>query len=178
MILEQCAFFSSILEVLDEYNLDSSSQLRIGGDFNVHLNAVLDNTGGKKEKKDSVETVEELKFSYDLIDIWRIRNNDKRQYTWRQRKPYVQRRLDYWLVCDCLEDVVEHTDIIPSIKSDHSAITLQVKSIENHALHLYFNSSLLSSENYLELINQTLPHPCLAKCYQSKDLKHKCVYCK
>ena len=32
--------FSNILEVLDEHNFDSSSQLIIGGDFNVHLNAV------------------------------------------------------------------------------------------------------------------------------------------
>ena len=43
--------FSNILEVPDEYNFDSSSQLIIGGDFNVHLNAVLDNTGGKIGKK-------------------------------------------------------------------------------------------------------------------------------
>ena len=77
-------------------------------------------------------TVEELKFSYDLIDIWRIRNFDKRQYTLREKKPLVQ-DLDFWLVSDCLQDVAEHTDIIPSIKTDHSAITLQIKSIESHA---------------------------------------------
>ena len=91
-----------------------------------------------------MRTVEELKFSYDLIDIWRIRNIDKRQYTWRQRKPFVQRRLDFWLVSDCLQDVVEYTDIIPSIKSDHSAITLHIKSNESHARgpsHWCFNSS-------------------------------------
>ena len=67
--------FSNILEVLDEHNFDSSSQLIIGGDINVHLNAVLDNSRGKIEKKASVRTVEELKFSYDLIAIWRIRND-------------------------------------------------------------------------------------------------------
>ena len=48
---EQCTFFPNIPEVLDEHNFDSSSQLIIGGDFNVHLNAVLDNSGGKIEKK-------------------------------------------------------------------------------------------------------------------------------
>ena len=37
---EQCTFlFFNILEVLDEHNFDSSSQLIIGGDFNVHLNS-------------------------------------------------------------------------------------------------------------------------------------------
>ena len=44
---EQCTFFPNILEVLDDYNFDSSSQLIIGGHFNVHLNAVLDNTVAK-----------------------------------------------------------------------------------------------------------------------------------
>ena len=44
---EQCTFFSNILEVLVEYNFDSSSQLIIGGDCNVYLNAVLDNTVAK-----------------------------------------------------------------------------------------------------------------------------------
>ena len=102
-----------------EHNFDSSSQLIIGGDLNVHLNAVIDTSGGKIEKKDSMRKVEELKFSYDLIDVWRIRNIDKRQYTWRQRKPFVQHRLDFWLVSNCLQNVVEHTDIIPSTKSDH-----------------------------------------------------------
>ena len=46
-ISEQYTFFSNILEVLDEYNFDSSSQLIIGGDCNVYLNAVLDNTVAK-----------------------------------------------------------------------------------------------------------------------------------
>ena len=103
-----------------------------------------------------MRTVEELKFSYDLIDIWRIRNIDKRQYTWRQRKPLVQRRLDFWLVSDCLQDVEEYTDIIPSIKSYHSAITLHIKSNESHARGpspWCFNSSLLRDENYVELIS-------------------------
>lgn len=153
---EQCTFFSNMLAVLDEHNFSSGSQLIFGGDFNVHLDAELDNSGGRIEKKSSVKNIEEIKFSYDLIDIWRVRNPDKKQYTWRQKRPVVQRRLDFWLISDGLQDFVEHTDIIPSIKSDHSAITLRINSIDEHARgpsHWYFNSSLLDDENYVGLIS-------------------------
>ena len=45
------------------------------------------------EKKESVKNIFDMKLAYDLGDIWRIRNPDKKQYTWRQKRPFVQRRL-------------------------------------------------------------------------------------
>ncbi|KAL9978190.1 hypothetical protein ACROYT_G015684 [Oculina patagonica] len=133
--------------------------LIIGGDFNVHLDAELDNEGGRVEKKDSVKNISDIKLEYDLVDIWRIRNPDKRQFTWRQKRPWVQRRLDYWLISDCLQDFIEHADIIPSIKSDHSAITLQINAIEDKVCgpsHWVFNSSLLEDDTYIDLICSSL----------------------
>ena len=44
-----------MLAVLDEYNFGSGSQLIIGEDFNLHLDAELDNSGGRIEKKSSVK---------------------------------------------------------------------------------------------------------------------------
>ena len=152
---EQCTFFSGILNTLEEATHDSGRQLIIGGDFNAHLDPELDSAGGKTIRKDSVKNIIDIKLAFDLVDIWRIRNTDKKQYTWRQKRPLIQRRLDYWLISDCLQDIIEHTDIIPSIKSDHSAITLQINSIEDQVRgpsHWCFNSSLLNDENYVELI--------------------------
>ena len=99
------------------------------------------------KKKDSVKNIMEIKLAYDLVDIWRIRNPNKRKFTWRQKKPLIQRRLDYWLISDGLQDFIEDSDIIPSIKSDHSAITLQINSFEDKIRgpsHWIFNSSLLN----------------------------------
>ena len=67
----------------------------------------------------------------------------------------IQRRLDYLLISDYLQDFIEEVDIIPSIKSDHSAITLQINSIEDKGRgpsHWIFNSSLLDDDNYVNLI--------------------------
>lgn len=58
----------------------------------------------------------------------------------------------FWLV---LVHPLEHTDIIPFIKSDHSAITLQINTIEDkiHSpSHWMFISSLLDDDNYTDLI--------------------------
>ena len=54
---EQCMFFANILSALDKSDFNLSSQLIIGGDFNVHLDAEMDNGGGRVEKKDSVKNV-------------------------------------------------------------------------------------------------------------------------
>ena len=58
-----------------------------------------------------------------------------------------------------MQDFIENTDIIPSIKSDHSAITLQINSIEDKVRgpsHWMFNSSLLEDDTYIELIGSSL----------------------
>ncbi|KAL9964740.1 hypothetical protein ACROYT_G028420 [Oculina patagonica] len=156
---EQCTFFANILSILDGTDFHSQSQLIIGGDFNVHLDAEMDNEGGRVEKKDSVKNISDIKLEYDLVDIWRVRNPDKRQFTWRQKRPRVQRRLDYWLINDGLQDFIEHAEIIPSIKSDHSAITLQINTIEDKVRgpsHWVFNSSLLEDDSYIDLICSSL----------------------
>ena len=62
-----------------------------------------------------VKNITDIKLAYDLVYIGRIKNSEKRKFTWRQKKPFIQRRLDYWLISDCLQDFIEETDIIPFI---------------------------------------------------------------
>ena len=73
-------------------------------------------------------------LEYNLIDIWRLRNPDKRQFTWRKRNPIIERRIDFWLISDDLQDDVKKAEIIPAIKTDHSAISLSVNSLEDQHL--------------------------------------------
>ena len=35
--------------------------------------------------KESCKKIEDLCSSFDLIDIWRVRNPDVKRFTWRQR---------------------------------------------------------------------------------------------
>ena len=83
---------------------------------NVAIDPDLDCSGGNQMKKDSVKKVQDLCLDFDLVDIWRIRNPETKHFTWRQKNPFIQRRLDYWLTSDICQEDIEKTDIIPSIK--------------------------------------------------------------
>mgnify|MGYP000468277714 CR=1 FL=1 len=132
----------------------------IGGDFNVTFDSNLDCFGGPPAQKESVKVLEEICLDMNFVDIWRIRNPDIRFFTWKQTKPLIQRRLDFWLISDICQDEVEQVKIIPSTKSDHSAITLLFNGIEEQRhgpSHWKFNSNLTKDEEYIKLITDSVP---------------------
>ena len=97
----------------------------------------------------------------NLIDIWRLRNPDKRQFTWRKRNPIIQRRIGFWLISDDLQDDVKKADITPAIKTDHSAISLFVNSLKDQpfgpSYWKFYSSLLLDDDNYIQLIHSEYP---------------------
>ena len=96
-------------------------------------------------KKTSLSCIQDICLNFDLVDIWRLRNPDCKRFTWRQKSPFLQRRLDYWLMSDAYQEEVEKVDIIPLINSDHSAIVLEFNSIERQKhgpSYWKFNGSL------------------------------------
>ena len=66
-----------------------------------------------------------------------------------------QRRLDFWLISSSTQEDVESVDILPAIKSNHSAIKLLIKGIEDqrHGPSFWkFNESLVDHEKSVSLI--------------------------
>ena len=124
------------------------------------LNLQLDSYGSKSEKRDVVTKIRDLMLDFNLVDIWRLRNPDKKCYMWKQNKPLIQRRLDYWLIRDDFQDDVHNTGIISAIKTDHAAIALQISSVEKQPTgpsYWKFNSSLLEVPEYINLIKDNVP---------------------
>ncbi|KAL9955771.1 hypothetical protein ACROYT_G037148 [Oculina patagonica] len=77
-----------------------------------------------------------------------------------RKNPLIQRRLDFWLISNSLQDDIENVDILSSVKSDHSAIILNIDSVKNlnHGPSFWkFNNSLLDDEQYIKLIEQLVP---------------------
>ena len=62
----------------------------------------------------------------DLIDIWKIRNPMEKRYSWRQKYPNIQCRLDSFLISVGLGNITRKTDISYGFKSDHSFILLEI----------------------------------------------------
>ena len=96
---DQCCFFDKLNKSIEDC-VDKELKIILGGDFNVTLDSDLDCSGGRPFTEDSVKNIQNLCFDFDLVDVWRIRNPERRRFVWRQKNPFIQRRLDYWLISD------------------------------------------------------------------------------
>ena len=146
---EQFLFFKDLSDILKGARAEQDHPFIVGRDFKVILDHVIDGQGGNSKRKDSGKVIKDISAELDLVDIWRIRNPTVTRFTWRQKKPIIQRRLDYWLVSDSLQDDIDLVDIKMSIKSDHSAI---IDDLEKGPNFWKFNSNLVNDSAYCELL--------------------------
>lgn len=98
------------------------------------------------------EELHRLIETYDLLDIWRIHNPDSKKFTWRKVNPLVQSRLDYWLIGVDVSYNISKCSIKPSIKTDHSLLSLKLINTENNKRGpglWKFNASLLCDLDFV-----------------------------
>ena len=94
------------------------------GDFNLLFNIKLESYGGNPVfKKRSVRKIFELKETYFLTDIWRIKSPKAKQYTFRQKRApgFLQSRL-FFFIYNNIQEFILDIDIIPVISFDHLLI--------------------------------------------------------
>ena len=93
----------------------------MGGDFNMYADIILDKNEHSHSHTNyniNYKCFEELvKDQYNLVDIWRNLNQNKKRFTWRgyRNNRLIMCRLDYWLISAHIGQSVKLTDIIPSI---------------------------------------------------------------
>ena len=100
---DQVEFLSNVYSVLQEFN-DEGHTCLIGGDFNLIQDLALDKDGSTMKSiwKHSCNLMDGLKEYFDLVDIFRVRNKIIKRFTWRRHNPFVQSRLDFWLITESL----------------------------------------------------------------------------
>jgi len=125
---EQSLFFHKITDLIS--NEAGSHKILLGGDFNVILDPSMDAFGGNPAYKDLAKLLDEVLAENDLVDIWRIQNPDVKRFTWMQKTPLIQPRLDYWFIDDSLQDDIAKIDIVTAIRTDHSAVILEIDSLD------------------------------------------------
>ena len=158
---DQLKWLAEIQQILQD-NMDYNTI--IGGDLNDCFIPHLDKYKCKPGTKET-EYVKAWKIiceEFNLADIWRILNPDKRCYTWRQGSSITrlkQSRLDYWLVSVNLMYDLHSIDIKTGIRSDHSMIDIDFYKMDNPERgpsFWRFNASLLKDKTYIDLINTGL----------------------
>ena len=158
---KQSLFFQTLSELINDegYN-DPDYKIILGGDLNVTMDPDLDCSDGNPVLKDSVKCVKDIMLNYDLVDIWRIRNPNSKKFSWIQKSPIIQRRLDNWLISDLLQDDVAKVDIVTAIRTDHHAITLEIDSLSDQQRgpsFWKFNNSLFDDAFFVESLRENFP---------------------
>ena len=115
---------------------------------------------------------------FNLIDIWRKLNPDKRQFTWRQVSLKIFSRLYYWLVSADFVHSVYSSDIRPALKCDHNAVSLTMKVHEQKRGKGIWklNVSLLEDETYRTNVTDVIRKLKLE--YRHLDWQQKWELCK
>ena len=108
-----------------------------------------------------IQEIERLMNLYDLSDIWRRRTPDIDRFTWSNKSRKIQARLEYFLISKDLFSDVQSCCIVNSPESDHSSITLHLKS-ENLMQpkgpgFWKFNDSLLEDCEYVDKLPEQIP---------------------
>lgn len=100
---------------------------------------------------------------FDLVEIWRIKNPQTKSYTWSQNSPTILCQLDFWLISNNLCDFVVDTNIIPAIKTDHTAISLRC----------YYDQNFMARMQQKHIANNVLDVAVPVKHIEIKFQHHK-----
>ena len=151
---EQVAFLSKLNDALKNFPDIFEHNIIIGGDFNFIYDILLDANGGNPSLKlKSITEINNIKITFDLCDIFRVRFPNTKRFSFRQKTPKLSRRLDHFLISESLQDSVEKIDILASIASDHSPVFLSIKRIndlDSGPGYWKFNNSLLQNNIFCD----------------------------
>ena len=111
----------------------------------------LDTDGGNPSvKTKSLSKLQEIMTENDLCNIFRICNSQERRFTWRNKSPFKQQRLDFFLISDSIQELAVDSKIM---SSDHSAIVLKLSPTnqdEGGRSYWRFNCSVPDDNNFME----------------------------
>ena len=151
------SYFATLFEKLN--NLEGSRL--ICGDFNVALVPTIDRyseKGACSNNKIACEVVNNYMEESLLVDLWRVRNPDKRLYTYRRKKPRAFSHIDYFLVDQAILSWIPKMEINPGLKSDHSSILQEILTYNvGRGLGVWkLNNKLLADKEYVDEINTVI----------------------
>ena len=114
----------------------------------LFLDSAFDAEGGTKTMKlSSISELYKIKEKFDLCDIFRLRNPNKRRFLFRlstRTNSKIQRRLDFFFISSSLQEIVIDSSILVSCASNHSPVYLKFsKNIPFFKARVTGNSTLV-----------------------------------
>ena len=128
------------------------------GDFNMVEDLSMDRMGGNPREKHTWGSMalDGLKSEFSLIDIWRAKHPNSKQFSWQSYAYPIQSRLDRIMTSSELTPLVNEVEIQPFIWSDHDSVVMDWQPPEpppeRGPGYWKLNTTLLQDPEYQGLI--------------------------
>ena len=158
---DRADFFVMLNKKLQQQKqLTGDGYIVLGGDFNCTQNALIDRRHDKKTDHLSItqdrghKEIKKLMLENDLEDVWRRRNPTARKYSYFKANSKIASRIDYWLISESFDSQILSVTTKAAIHSDHSAITIKIKTSKCDRGQGYWklSSKLLNSADFDAMI--------------------------
>ena len=130
------------------------------GDFNTVMCNNKDIISGEKHSTSLVNSFNKFVEDSELNDIWRIFNNDNKEYSWSRTSNgrFVARRLDYIFLNDSAMDNTSEAYLFSIPSSDHRGVEIRIKisNSERGPGYYKFNNSLLKNTIFVNKMNTVI----------------------
>ena len=147
--------------------MSANDKVVVIGDYNTVIDPELDrkNCGTVPAMSKAAEKINQIAQENKLEDIWRLRNNQTRRYSWyrgRNRKTLQASRLDLAIISSGICDMVHNTFYMAGIRTDHSAffVGLQLTNHERGRGYWKFNTSYLSDIEFVKSLQTQIRRIC------------------
>ena len=107
-------FYSQLFQRVIE--IEQATPILVG-DFNVTLHGELDAISTQGSDNSSTKVLEFMEQE-NFVDVWRVRNPEAKQFTWHRGAQMS--RLDYLLMPNELQTMIQDIRYKPGFRSDHS----------------------------------------------------------
>lgn len=149
-------FYENLKRYIEEFENET---FLICGDWNLILEPQKDMFNYKHINNPKArETVTKFIEEKNLVDVWRIFNENEKQYTWHKKHPIKMARLDFFLATEDLLSVITDAEILPKYKSDHSPVLIRLLNKQNTHGRGYwkFNNSLLKDTDFVQMVKKVI----------------------
>ena len=145
-------------DTAEQIKMQPSEAIIIGGDFNFVIDSSIDSRNRIESHRNTKATFNQICEELNLVDVWRNRNPDKSEFTWRKLKTRTFSRLDMFFVDVGSVLATEHSTIESALKTDHSCImlTLNLNDYQRGPGTWKLNNLLLANENYKQGVKKTI----------------------
>ena len=149
-------FFEDMASMLEG---SPAEHIIVGGDFNLVMDPEVDSKNRRDNQPNARKSLIKAMNSFNLYDIWRIRNPNVKDYTWFKLNPSnVFSRLDMFLINAPLVGPTREVQKTPRIKTDHFGmlLTIQIEDYKWGPGVWKFNNSHLNNPKFCEQTEKVL----------------------